>query len=85
MIEGRDICILSNDGVPTNILKLFLLIYSRNLTLLTMEHSFCSCGVKFITVPASYKTIRSLRQLLLDCDGSEIFKLMETMGLDITN
>ena len=42
MIEGRDVCILSNDSVPTYISKLFLLIYSRNLILLTMEHNFCS-------------------------------------------
>ena len=90
MIDGRDICILSNDGVPTYISKLFLLIYSRNLTLLTMEHNFCGCGVIFITVPASSKNIHSLCQLLskgmcqLDNYGSEIFKLIETMGVDIT-
>ena len=65
MIEGRDICILSNDGVPTYISKLFLLIYSRNLTLLTMEHNFCGCGVIFITVPALSKTICSLPSTII--------------------
>ena len=54
-----------------------------------MEHNFCGSGVIFITVPASSKTIGSLCQLLskgtcqLDCDGSEIFKLIETIVLDI--
>ena len=82
-IEGNDLCIVSNDGEDTYLYKFLLLIYSRHLRILTLENY--GGGVIFISVPASTTAIRSLLQLLsrgtckLDCNVSEIIKLVEIM------